>query len=110
MKICYFDESGTGEEPVAVVTGVIVGTQRMHVTKEHWSDCWTRSLTYAVESSKSFKQETSTGELVLSEKWPGLTAPSTSPLGVSLVLVGGIVTLVTFLLLVRKRHRSANTE
>lgn len=37
MKICYFDESGTGEEPVAVVTGVIVDTQRMHVTKEHWT-------------------------------------------------------------------------
>jgi hypothetical protein len=38
MKICYFDESGTGEEPVVVVTAVIVDTQRMHVTKEHWSD------------------------------------------------------------------------
>jgi len=37
MKICYFDESGTGEEPVAVVTGVVVDTQRMHVTKEHWA-------------------------------------------------------------------------
>jgi hypothetical protein len=36
MKICYFDESGTGQEPVAVVTGVIVDTQRMHVTKAHW--------------------------------------------------------------------------
>ena len=31
-------------------------------------------------------------------------------LGVSLVLVGGIVTLVTYLLLVRKRQRGANTE
>jgi len=37
VKICYFDESGTGNEPVAVVTGVVVDTQRMHVTKEHWS-------------------------------------------------------------------------
>jgi len=37
VKICYFDESGTGEEPVAVVTGVVVDTQRMHVTKEHWA-------------------------------------------------------------------------
>lgn len=36
MKVCYFDESGTGDEPVAVVTGVIVDAQRMHVTKEHW--------------------------------------------------------------------------
>jgi hypothetical protein len=31
-------------------------------------------------------------------------------LGVSLVMVGGVVTLVTYLLLVRKRHRGANTE
>ena len=36
MKICYFDESGTGHEPVAVVIGIVVDTQRMHVTKEHW--------------------------------------------------------------------------
>lgn len=38
MKVCYFDESGTGEEPVAVVAGVIVDSQRMHITKEHWAD------------------------------------------------------------------------
>jgi hypothetical protein len=31
-------------------------------------------------------------------------------LGLSLVIVGGIVTLVTYLLLVRKRHPDANTE
>jgi len=31
-------------------------------------------------------------------------------LGLSLVIVGGIVTLVTYLLLVRKRQRGANTE
>lgn len=37
MKICYFDESGTGEEPIAVLVGVVVDSQRMHVTKEHWS-------------------------------------------------------------------------
>jgi hypothetical protein len=38
VKICYFDESGTGEEPVAVVTGVVVDAQRMHITKEHWGN------------------------------------------------------------------------
>lgn len=36
MKLCYFDESGTGAEPLAVVVGVVVDSQRMHVTKEHW--------------------------------------------------------------------------
>lgn len=36
MKVCYFDESGTGQEPVAVVVGIVVDTQRMHVTKGHW--------------------------------------------------------------------------
>ncbi len=38
MKICYFDESGTGNEPVAVVIGIVVDTQRMHVTKDHWQE------------------------------------------------------------------------
>lgn len=36
MKFCYFDESGTGNEPVAVVAGIVVDSQRMHVTKENW--------------------------------------------------------------------------
>ena len=31
-------------------------------------------------------------------------------LGLSLVMVGGIVALLTYLLLVRKRHRASNTE
>jgi hypothetical protein len=38
MKIGYFDESGTGGEPFAVMAGVIVDSQRMHKTKEHWND------------------------------------------------------------------------
>lgn len=41
MKLCYFDESGTGQEPIAVVVGVVVDSQRMHVTKEHWADLLT---------------------------------------------------------------------
>lgn len=36
MKLCYCDETGTGEEPIAVMAGVIVDAQRMHVTKDHW--------------------------------------------------------------------------
>lgn len=36
MKVCYCDESGTGDEPVAVMVGIVVDSQRMHVTKEHW--------------------------------------------------------------------------
>ena len=36
MKFCYLDESGTGNEPVAVVAGIVVDAQRMHVTKEDW--------------------------------------------------------------------------
>jgi hypothetical protein len=38
MKIGYFDESGIGGEPFAVMTGVIVDSQRMHKTKEHWKN------------------------------------------------------------------------
>ena len=37
MKFCYLDESGTGEEPIAVMAGVIADATRMHVTKTHWS-------------------------------------------------------------------------
>jgi len=36
MKVCYCDESGTGNEPVAVMVGIIVDAQRMHVTKSDW--------------------------------------------------------------------------
>jgi len=36
LKVCYCDESGTGDEPIAVMAGIVVDSQRMHVTKEHW--------------------------------------------------------------------------
>jgi hypothetical protein len=41
MNLCHRDESGTGDEPLAVmvgvVVGVVVGAQRMRVSKEHWA-------------------------------------------------------------------------
>jgi hypothetical protein len=37
MKVCYCDETGTGEEPYAVLLGVVVDATRMHVTKDDWS-------------------------------------------------------------------------
>jgi len=36
MKLCYCDETGTGEEPFAVLLGVVVDASRMHVTKVDW--------------------------------------------------------------------------
>jgi hypothetical protein len=36
MKFCYVDESGTGEEPFAVMVGVLVDAQRMRPTKADW--------------------------------------------------------------------------
>lgn len=36
MKFCYCDESGTGNEPIAVMIGVIVDATRMHITKQDW--------------------------------------------------------------------------
>ena len=36
MKFCYCDETGTGEEPFAVLLGVVVDASRMHVTKTDW--------------------------------------------------------------------------
>lgn len=38
MKLVYCDESGTGGEPFAVMAGVVVDSQRMHVTKSEWAD------------------------------------------------------------------------
>jgi len=38
MKFCYVDESGTGSEPFAIMTGIIVDSQRMHITKTDWSE------------------------------------------------------------------------
>ena len=38
MKFCYLDESGTGEEPIAVMAGVITDATRMRVTKTHWAN------------------------------------------------------------------------
>jgi hypothetical protein len=38
MKFCYLDESGTGQEPIAVMAGVVTDDTRMRVTKHHWSN------------------------------------------------------------------------
>ena len=38
MKLCYCDESGTGDEPIAVMVGIVVDAQRMHVTKHDWRE------------------------------------------------------------------------
>lgn len=40
MKFCYVDESGTGDEPYAVMVGIVVDTQRMHVTKQGMVQKW----------------------------------------------------------------------
>lgn len=36
MKFCYLDESGTGEEPVGVMVGIITDHHRMKPTKSEW--------------------------------------------------------------------------
>ncbi|MBX6360169.1 MAG: DUF3800 domain-containing protein [Acidobacterium ailaaui] len=38
MKFCYLDESGLGQEPFAVMVGIIVDSHRMHLTKKDWAD------------------------------------------------------------------------
>jgi hypothetical protein len=37
MKFAYVDESGTGDEPYAVMSAVVIDAQRMRPTKEDWS-------------------------------------------------------------------------
>jgi hypothetical protein len=38
LKFCYCDESGTGDEPIAVMVGIVVDAHRMHLTKQDWAD------------------------------------------------------------------------
>lgn len=49
MKFIYVDESGTGEEPIAVMSGVIADAYRMRKTKQHWED-----LLYSLEQITGF--------------------------------------------------------
>ena len=37
MKFVYIDESGTGNDPIAVMVGVIADSYRMRITKEMWN-------------------------------------------------------------------------
>jgi len=38
MQFVYIDESGTGNEPVSVMAGVIADSYRMRPTKADWND------------------------------------------------------------------------
>ena len=38
VNICYSDESGMGEEPIATMVGIIADAGRMHLTKQDWHD------------------------------------------------------------------------
>ena len=38
VNFCYCDESGTGQEPIATMVGIIVDTGRMHLTKADWKE------------------------------------------------------------------------
>ncbi len=38
LNTCYCDESGTGDNPIATMVGIIVDSGRMHLTKPHWRD------------------------------------------------------------------------
>jgi len=38
VNLCYCDESGTGEEPIATMVGIVVDASRMHLTKAEWGE------------------------------------------------------------------------
>lgn len=38
MKFCYLDETGTGQDTVVIIVGVIVDVQRMNRTKQEWRE------------------------------------------------------------------------
>lgn len=38
MNTCYCDESGTGDQPIVTMVGIVVDSGRMHLTKTDWRD------------------------------------------------------------------------
>ncbi len=42
MKFVYIDETGTGEEPISVMVGVITDSYKMRLTKFHWNNLLTQ--------------------------------------------------------------------
>ena len=38
VNFCYCDESGTGQEPIATMVGIVVDAGRMHLTKSNWTE------------------------------------------------------------------------
>jgi hypothetical protein len=38
VNFCYIDETGTGQEPIATMVGILVDSGRMHLTKQDWND------------------------------------------------------------------------
>ena len=37
MQFVYIDESGLGNEPIAIMVGIVADSHRMRLTKEHWN-------------------------------------------------------------------------
>ncbi|PLK50667.1 DUF3800 domain-containing protein [Uliginosibacterium sp. TH139] len=75
MKLCYCDETGTGEEPYAVLLGVVVDATRMHVTKDDWAD-FLRQLSEIV--GQEFHELHTRNFYSGSGIWKNLTGPQRS--------------------------------
>lgn len=70
MKFAYIDESGTGDEPYAVMAGVIIDAQRMRPTKDEWSAL----LTALSEITEKEVKEFHTRDFYAGNKpWRGLS-------------------------------------
>ena len=37
VQMCYVDESGMGDDPIATMVGMVLDSSRMHVTKDEWT-------------------------------------------------------------------------
>lgn len=42
MKFCYLDETGTGQDTVVIVVGIVTDAIRMHRTKREWNELLTQ--------------------------------------------------------------------
>jgi hypothetical protein len=55
VKVCYCDESGTGEEPYATMAGIVLDASRMHRTKRDWAELLKKLSALADRTIPEFK-------------------------------------------------------
>jgi len=75
MTFCYCDATGTGEEPFAVLLGVVVDASRMHVTKTDWRNFLAQLSEMVGQEFQGYTREISTQVLESGKTFWAATFP-----------------------------------